>query len=51
MTSQCIRQKTAIQRRNVHCIFVNETDADISLCDRKTRPKLKKECVNRNLSM
>uniref|UniRef100_A0A914Z7N8 Ig-like domain-containing protein n=1 Tax=Panagrolaimus superbus TaxID=310955 RepID=A0A914Z7N8_9BILA len=45
--SRCIREQTSIQRREVKCIFVNGTVADFGLCSRKDRPKIKKECLNR----
>uniref|UniRef100_A0A915E5V3 Ig-like domain-containing protein n=1 Tax=Ditylenchus dipsaci TaxID=166011 RepID=A0A915E5V3_9BILA len=46
--SRCIRHATALQRREVKCIYTNGTEAEFSLCDRKNRPKIKKECVNLN---
>jgi Thrombospondin type 1 domain len=48
--SRCVRHRTALQRRDVKCVYANGTDADVPLCDRKSRPKIKKECENRELS-
>ncbi|KRX60591.1 Adenosine 3'-phospho 5'-phosphosulfate transporter 2 [Trichinella sp. T9] len=47
--SRCIRFSTAIQRRNVYCKFANGTRANRgNVCNRNTRPKMKKECFNKN---
>lgn len=46
--SRCLREGVSISRREVRCQFSNGTVADFSLCDRKTRPKAKKECSNTN---
>uniref|UniRef100_A0AAF5CYM2 EGF-like domain-containing protein n=1 Tax=Strongyloides stercoralis TaxID=6248 RepID=A0AAF5CYM2_STRER len=45
--SRCIHQGTAVQKRNVRCLFANLTIADIKHCDRRERPKVKRECVNK----
>ncbi|KAE9547928.1 hypothetical protein FO519_008865 [Halicephalobus sp. NKZ332] len=47
-SSRCIREETSIQRREVKCVFLNGTEADFAFCNRKTRPKIKKECLNKN---
>ncbi|CAD5208958.1 unnamed protein product [Bursaphelenchus xylophilus] len=46
--SRCSRDGISISRRDVKCVFPNSTVADGTLCDRKTRPKIKKECQNLN---
>ncbi|KAI1722523.1 immunoglobulin domain-containing protein [Ditylenchus destructor] len=46
--SRCVRHTTALQRRQAKCLYTNGTEADFSLCDRKNRPKIKKECTNSN---
>ncbi|KAI6182267.1 ADAMTS-like protein 1 [Aphelenchoides bicaudatus] len=47
-TSRCLREGVSISRREVRCQYPNGTVADFSMCDRKTRPKTKKECPNTN---
>uniref|UniRef100_A0A0N4ZKU1 Ig-like domain-containing protein n=1 Tax=Parastrongyloides trichosuri TaxID=131310 RepID=A0A0N4ZKU1_PARTI len=46
--SRCIHQGTAIQKRNVRCLFANLTIAESKFCDRGGRPKVKRECINKN---
>lgn len=42
-----MRHATALQRRDVYCAFANGTRAtDAAQCDRRGRPKLKRECEN-----
>uniref|UniRef100_A0A0N5C2R6 Ig-like domain-containing protein n=1 Tax=Strongyloides papillosus TaxID=174720 RepID=A0A0N5C2R6_STREA len=48
LESRCIHQGTAVQKRNVRCLFANLTIADTKYCDRAGRPKVKRECVNKN---
>ncbi|VDK88751.1 unnamed protein product [Litomosoides sigmodontis] len=45
-TSRCIRHSTSMQRREVKCVYENGTTAAFELCDRESRPKVKKECIN-----
>ncbi|CAG9535093.1 unnamed protein product [Cercopithifilaria johnstoni] len=47
-TSRCIRHSTSMQRREVKCAYENGTNAEFELCDRESRPKVKKECINVN---
>uniref|UniRef100_A0A914KVL1 Ig-like domain-containing protein n=1 Tax=Meloidogyne incognita TaxID=6306 RepID=A0A914KVL1_MELIC len=49
-SSRCVKQWTALQRREIKCVFGNKTEANPMLCSRKTRPKLKRECQNVNCS-
>ncbi|KAM3715826.1 Protein madd-4, partial [Dirofilaria immitis] len=35
-----------MQRREVKCAYENGTNAAFELCDRESRPKVKKECIN-----
>uniref|UniRef100_A0A1I8BFU6 Ig-like domain-containing protein n=1 Tax=Meloidogyne hapla TaxID=6305 RepID=A0A1I8BFU6_MELHA len=49
-SSRCFKQSTALQKREVKCVFGNKTEANPILCLRKTRPKLKRECQNLNCS-
>lgn len=52
--SRCVRHGTALQRREVRCEFANGTLATSGgggageplQCDRRARPKLKRECEN-----
>uniref|UniRef100_A0AC35TFQ6 Ig-like domain-containing protein n=1 Tax=Rhabditophanes sp. KR3021 TaxID=114890 RepID=A0AC35TFQ6_9BILA len=44
--SRCFKLGTAVQKREIKCLYSNKTEADINVCDRKSRPKVKKECVN-----
>ncbi|KAL3097571.1 hypothetical protein niasHT_023371 [Heterodera trifolii] len=49
--SRCVRHGTALMRRDVRCAFRNGTLATAAaLCDRRARPKLKRECENANCS-
>ncbi|MCP9260600.1 ADAMTS-like protein 1 [Dirofilaria immitis] len=45
-SSRCIRHSTSMQRREVKCAYENGTNAAFELCDRESRPKVK-----RNVSM
>uniref|UniRef100_A0A1I7VID5 Ig-like domain-containing protein n=1 Tax=Loa loa TaxID=7209 RepID=A0A1I7VID5_LOALO len=47
-SSRCIRHSTSMQRRDVKCAYENGTNAAFELCDRESRPKVKKECINVN---
>ncbi|KAI3413968.1 hypothetical protein GPALN_011438 [Globodera pallida] len=46
--SRCVRHGTALMKRDVRCAFSNGTLApsNAALCDRRARPKLKRECEN-----
>uniref|UniRef100_A0A7E4VDV1 Ig-like domain-containing protein n=1 Tax=Panagrellus redivivus TaxID=6233 RepID=A0A7E4VDV1_PANRE len=44
--SRCVKHHASLQRREVKCVYPNGTHANIDSCNRKTRPKIKKECVN-----
>ncbi|KAI6203526.1 Ig-like domain-containing protein [Aphelenchoides besseyi] len=46
--SRCMQQGLSVARREIRCQYSNGTMADFSLCDRRTRPKIKKECPNVN---
>ncbi|VDM95256.1 unnamed protein product [Thelazia callipaeda] len=46
--SRCIRHATSIQKREVKCAYINGTAAPFHLCEKGSRPKVKKECVNVN---
>ncbi|CAD5206224.1 unnamed protein product [Bursaphelenchus okinawaensis] len=46
--SRCSRDGISISRRDVKCVYPNSTVADSNFCERKTRPKIKKECQNLN---
>ncbi|VDN91583.1 unnamed protein product [Brugia pahangi] len=48
LSSRCIRHSTSMQRREVKCAYENGTNAPFELCDRESRPKVKKECINVN---
>uniref|UniRef100_A0A914GW47 Serine racemase n=1 Tax=Globodera rostochiensis TaxID=31243 RepID=A0A914GW47_GLORO len=48
--SRCVRHGTALMKRDVRCAFSNGTlvPSNAALCDRRARPKLKRECENAN---
>uniref|UniRef100_A0A915IY87 Uncharacterized protein n=1 Tax=Romanomermis culicivorax TaxID=13658 RepID=A0A915IY87_ROMCU len=46
--SRCIRYSTASQKRDIYCGYKNGTKIEETKCDRKNRPKLRKECFNKN---
>ncbi|KAI6234395.1 Ig-like domain-containing protein [Aphelenchoides fujianensis] len=43
-TSRCTQQGMSIARREIKCVYPNQTTAHFDQCDRRSRPKIKKEC-------
>jgi hypothetical protein len=42
--SKCYGWHTALQKRDVHCVFANETNSN--KCEEREKPVSKKECYN-----
>ncbi|KAG1650035.1 Protein madd-4 [Nymphon striatum] len=44
--SRCVALNTAMMRRKLHCRLRNDTEVSRTRCNKKTKPKQKRECYN-----